>query len=80
MKMVTVVMKNSHMQVFGGRILGAAGICLLLSAGLYMTAFASVTTTKETTGPADTIYVAGNPDSYPIEYYDPDSERWFPDC
>lgn len=74
--MVMAVMKSNPIQLLFGRILGAAGICLFLSAGLCMTAFASVTTTKEATGPADTIYVAGNPDSYPIEYYDPDSESY----
>ena len=34
---------------------------------------AQVTTTKEPAGPADSIYVAGNPDLYPIEYYNEDS-------
>ena len=35
---------------------------------------ASVTATAEATGPADSVYVAGNPDQYPIEYYDRDAE------
>lgn len=30
---------------------------------------AQVMTVKEAVGPADSIYVAGNPDMYPIEYY-----------
>ena len=35
---------------------------------------ASVTATAEATGPADSVYVAGNPDQYPIEYYDRDAK------
>lgn len=38
-----------------------------------VTAFASVTSTKEATGSSDDVYVAGNPDFYPIEYYDAES-------
>lgn len=46
---------------------------LNLSALLFMlcdiSVLAQVTTTKETTGPANCIYVAGNPDMYPVEFY-----------
>lgn len=35
--------------------------------------FAEVITTQKTEGYADYVYVAGNPDNYPIEYYDEDS-------
>lgn len=31
---------------------------------------AQVTATPEAAGPADAVYVAGNPDWYPVEYYD----------
>ena len=34
---------------------------------------AGVMTTTEPTGAADAVYVAGNPDFYPIEYYDEES-------
>ncbi|MGF0019700.1 EAL domain-containing protein [Sporofaciens sp. SGI.106] len=32
-------------------------------------ASAQVTTTEESTGPANCVYVAGNPDMYPVEFY-----------
>lgn len=31
---------------------------------------AQVLTTVEEAGPADCVYIAGNPNLYPIEYYD----------
>ena len=37
---------------------------------------AQVTTTEEATGPADSIYVAGNPDLYPMEYYNEESKTY----
>lgn len=37
---------------------------------------AQVITTTELTGPADCVYIAGNPDMYPIEYYDKALERY----
>ena len=50
-------------------ISAALCICLLTSAALS----AEVLTEKSGTGSADTVYVAGNPDLYPIEYYDAES-------
>lgn len=41
-----------------------------------VTAFASVTSTKSATGAANDVYVAGNPDFYPIEYYDAESNSY----
>ena len=35
-----------------------------------------VVTTGEPTGAADTVYVAGNPDWYPVEYYDEETEAY----
>lgn len=40
------------------------------------TANAIVTSTSEGAGGPDCVYVAGNPDWYPIEYYDPSTERY----
>lgn len=37
---------------------------------------AVVFSTPEATGGANSIYVAGNPDWYPIEYYDPDTKSY----
>ena len=31
-------------------------------------------TTVEEAGPADCVYIAGNPDLYPIEYYDSEQQ------
>lgn len=39
-------------------------------------AFAEVVTTHNTEGYADYLYVAGNPDNYPIEYYDEDAKAY----
>ena len=35
---------------------------------------AQVLTTVEEAGPADCVYIAGNPDLYPIEYYDSEQQ------
>ena len=50
-----------------------AMLCLLVAGTLHLTARAAVKSTTEAAGGEDTIYVAGNPDWYPIEYYDPDT-------
>lgn len=49
---------------------------VLLCALPCMTADAAVTSTPEAAGDADTVYVAGNPDWYPVEYYDRDSKTY----
>ena len=46
----------------------------VLFAFFAQTAFAKVITTEKTEGYADYVYVAGNPDNYPIEYYDDDAD------
>lgn len=52
-------------------------ICAILSAALSVAVcFAGVITESSMTGAADTIYVAGNPDAYPIEYYDSESDSY----
>lgn len=38
--------------------------------------FAEVITTQKTEGYADSVYVAGTPDNYPMEYYDKESEKY----
>jgi len=38
--------------------------------------FAEVITTQNTEGYANYLYVAGNPDNYPIEYYDEDTKTY----
>lgn len=38
--------------------------------------FSEVITTQNTEGYADYVYVGGNPDNYPIEYYDKDTESY----
>lgn len=49
-----------------------------LAAGLLFStsAYAEVYTEKTGGGRADTIYIAGNPDRYPVEYFDMDSETY----
>ena len=39
-------------------------------------AFAEVITTNQTEGYADYVYVAGDPDNYPVEYYDKDAKAY----
>ena len=49
---------------------------LLLPALFAQPATAEVITTPSTDGYADCIYVAGSPDSYPLEYYDTDAKEY----
>lgn len=49
---------------------------VLLGTMLSAAAEAAVLSTPEATGEADTIYVAGNPDWYPVEYYDRESRQY----
>lgn len=49
---------------------------MLLAGLLISPANAAVTSTPEAAGGADSVYVAGDPDWYPIEYYDPDTGRY----
>jgi len=58
----------------GGRIVQALLCGILLAGALCPTADGAVQSTPEATGGAGSIYVAGNPDWYPVEYYDPDTE------
>lgn len=48
--------------------LGVALVLILLLCPL--NAAAQVSSTREPTGPQGSVYVAGNPDLYPLEYYD----------
>lgn len=49
---------------------------VLLGTMLSAAAEAAVLSTPEATGEADTIYVAGDPDCYPVEYYDRESRQY----
>ena len=62
-------MKEIHRLLLTGTLCGA----LLLPLG-GQTACAAVQSTPEAAGGADSVYVAGNPDWYPIECYDPDTK------
>lgn len=50
---------------------------ILLSMQFFAAAsYAAVYTTKEAAGAHDTVYVSGNPDMFPFEYYDSDAEAY----
>ncbi len=51
-------------------------LLLALFAFFVQPVFAEVVTTQNTQGYADYLYVAGNPDNYPIEYYDEDAKAY----
>ena len=51
-------------------------LLLALFAFFVQPVFAEVITTQNTEGNADYLYVAGNPDNYPIEYYDEDARAY----
>lgn len=65
-------MKNKSIYKTLRLLCGFAAVFLLLSVGFFKTE-AAVSSTKEPTGPSESIYAAGNPNAYPIEYYDRDS-------
>lgn len=51
-------------------------ICFMAACLAAVPARAEVTTVQEAFGDADTVYVAGCPNRYPIEYYDKESESY----
>lgn len=53
-------------------LISSISLCALLCTA----AAAAVTSTPEATGDAGTVYVAGNPDWYPVEYYDQDTKQY----
>ena len=68
-------MKNKTQKRSPGIIKPVAALLLCFAfCGSGCVCLASVTATAEATGPADSVYVAGNPDQYPIEYYDRDAK------
>ena len=68
-------MKNKIQKRSPGIIKPVAALLLCFAfCGSGCICLASVTATAEATGTADSVYVAGNPDQYPIEYYDRDAE------
>lgn len=50
--------------------------CLLALAAVCMPVSAAVYTAKEPTGSADTVYIAGNPDLFPLEYYNRETKAF----
>ena len=58
------------------RVLRLGAAAALLLTVLILPALAAVTATQEPTGGPDTVYVAGNPALYPLEYYNPSEERY----
>ena len=61
------------------RFYGIAGavICLLGAAlGAVRPAAAAVYTSPDASGAADTVYVAGDPDRFPLEYYSPEAHAY----
>ncbi len=65
--------------------LGIIFVLTILGAGFPgagFPAYAAVYTTPEDFGDADTVYIAGNPDAYPLEYYSKENKAFcgvFPD-
>lgn len=51
-------------------------LAVLIFAFSGITVFAEVFTEKTVGGSADSVYIAGNPDLYPIEYYDSDTDTY----
>ncbi len=51
-------------------------VCMLASMFLNVAAYAEVFTEAVVSDGADMIYVAGNPDFYPIEYYNSDTKQY----
>lgn len=51
-------------------------VCLNMFFVLSQTVFATIYTEKSGNGQTDSVYVVGNPDCYPIEYYDAESESY----
>ena len=58
-------MRQGRQLIVGARL---AALALCLPAGL--SSRAAVVSTPEAAGSAGTVYIAGNPDWYPVEYYD----------
>lgn len=57
------------------RIFVFCTVCMLCVC-LSVTTVASVVHTQESTGAYDSVYVAGNPSLYPVEYYDPNTQKY----
>lgn len=65
------------MQQHGRCIKTSVFLTVLLTALIFSPVRAlAVASTGEPTGDSDTVYVAGNPDWYPVEYYDEDSKSY----
>lgn len=58
------------------KLIGVVGCAWMIMLNTNINAAAQVRTTEEATGPADSIYVAGNPDLYPVEYYNEESKTY----
>ena len=64
---------RKRFSIFLAAVLCCAWFCCPLAC---LTAKAAVSSTSEAAGGADSIYVAGNPNWYPLEYYDPDTKSY----
>ena len=63
-------------QRFLRKMIAVVGCIWMALLGTNMDVAAQVTATEEVTGPADCIYVAGNPDLFPVEYYSEESKMY----
>ena len=71
---------NNCRKFYKSLIICIFSIAIILNIGL--PAYAAVYTVKSDSGEADTVYVAGNPDAYPLEYYSKEDKAFcgvFPD-
>ena len=65
-------MKKRHFMMKLNKVTLLIAVLLIAAAiltGQQCRAFADVSTTAEPTGDADCVYVAGDPDGFPMEYY-----------
>ena len=67
-------MEKQKQQGYGFWRWGMAAVLVMSTVLLGPRCAAQVLTTVEEAGPADCVYIAGNPDLYPIEYYDSEQQ------
>ena len=71
---------NDCRKFYKGLIICIFSIAMILNIGLPV--YAAVYTVPSDSGEADTVYVAGNPNAYPLEYYSKEDKAFcgvFPD-
>ena len=67
-------MEKQKQQGYGFWRRGMTAVLVMSTVLLGPRCAAQVLTTVEEAGPADCVYIAGNPDLYPIEYYDSEQQ------